>query len=143
MRAALRQLVPEDAAAFQEVMQSLKLPKGTDEEKAARGQAVEAATRRATEVPLRTARIAAEAVELLEELARIGNPNARSDAATGAQLAWAALKGAQYNVLINLPGLHDRAFAEACRGEVGALAGKARQSLQQVDDLMTSQNQFA
>jgi formiminotetrahydrofolate cyclodeaminase len=136
-RTALRKLVQEDSAAFEDVMKAIKLPKGTDQEKAARLEALEKATRHATEVPLRTARTAAEVLVLLEELAGIGNPNARSDAATGALLAGAALKGAQYNVLINLPGLKDAAFADACRKEVADLALEAQGSLQRIDALMT------
>lgn len=137
-RLELRRLVQEDSAAFEEVMRAIRMPKATEEEKAARQQAMDAATRRATEVPLRTARAAARVLELLAQMAAIGNPNARSDAATGAQLAGAALKGAQYNVLINLPGLKDTAFAEACRREVAALAAGMRESLARIDALMTA-----
>jgi glutamate formiminotransferase/formiminotetrahydrofolate cyclodeaminase len=136
-RAVLRGLVQEDSAAFEDVMRAIKLPKGTDQEKSARLAAMENATRHATDVPLRTARTAAEVLALLEELAGIGNPNARSDAATGAQLAGAALKGAQYNVLINIPGLKDAAFADACRKEMADLACKAQGSLQRIDVVMT------
>jgi formiminotetrahydrofolate cyclodeaminase len=115
-----------------------KLPKETDEQKAARADVMERATRRATEVPLGTARAAAAALEHLQVLARIGNPNALSDAATGAQLAFAALKGAQYNVLINLGSLKDKAFAEACLKEANALVLRAEIALQSIDALMTS-----
>jgi len=137
-RGALHGLVEEDAAAFQSVMQAIRLPKGADEEQAARRQALEQATRLATEVPTRTARAAAEVLELLDELAAIGNPSARSDAATGAQLAFAALKGAQYNVLINIPGLKDAAFADACRSEVVELVRRGQESLRRVDQLMAA-----
>jgi glutamate formiminotransferase/formiminotetrahydrofolate cyclodeaminase len=136
-RSSLRMLVQEDSAAFEEVMKAIKLPKGTDSEKAARLEAMERATRHATEVPLRTARTAAEVLVLLEELAGIGNPNARSDAATGAQLAVAALKGAQYNVLTNIAGLKDTAFADSCRKEVAGFARRAQESLQRIDAMMT------
>lgn len=114
-RGNLQDLVREDSAAYQGVVNAMKLPKETDEQKVVRADAMELATRRATEIPLRTTRAAADALEHLQVLARIGNPNARSDAATGAQLAFAALKGAQYNVLINVGSLKDRAFAESCR----------------------------
>jgi len=88
-------------------------------------------------VPLRTARLAADVLDRLGLLAEIGNRNARSDAATGAQLAFAALKGAQYNVLINLPGVNDHAFAEACRREVDELAHRCRETIHRVDALLT------
>ncbi len=73
-------------------------------------------------LPLRTVRLAAAVLERLELLVQIGNLNARSDAAAGAQLAFAALKAGQYNVLINLAGLKDAAFAERSRAEAGRLA---------------------
>jgi glutamate formiminotransferase/formiminotetrahydrofolate cyclodeaminase len=137
-RGALQELAREDAVAYQQVMRAMKLPKESAEEKTARAAAIEQATRSATEVPLRTARTAAMVIAHLEILARIGNTNARSDAAVGAQLACAAIKGAQYNVLINLPGLKDAAFAESCRSEAAALARDGQAALQRIDTLMCS-----
>ena len=137
-RGQLTALVQEDAAAFQAVVQAMRLPKATPEEQAARREAMQEATLIATEVPLRTARAAASALVTLEELARIGNPNAASDAATGAQMAFAALKGAQYNVLINLPGLKDASLAAACRTEVDDLARRGLELLGRIDARMTA-----
>jgi len=136
-RSVLHRLVEEDADAYRGVTAALKLPKESAEEKAARTEALARTTRIATEVPLRTARLAAQALGQLAILAEIGNRNAQSDAATGAQLAFAALKGAQYNVLINLPSLADRAFAEACREEADELARRGQEALQKVDALLT------
>lgn len=138
LRGALHKLVQKDAAAYLGVMAALKLPKQTDAEKSARAEALESATRAATEIPLRTARLAAEALGAVAALAEIGNQNARSDAATAAQLAFAALKGAQYNVLINVPGLQDRGFAESCRSEAEALALLGAATLQRVDAVLTT-----
>ncbi len=135
-RSTLLALVREDAEAYQRVMQAMKMPKETAEEKAARSAAIARAIQSATDVPLRTARVAAEVIGHLEILAGIGNPNARSDAAVGAQLAGAALKGAQYNVLINLAGLKDTAYAERCCGEAADLARNAHAALQRIDTLM-------
>jgi formiminotetrahydrofolate cyclodeaminase len=135
-RGALHALVREDAEAYKGVMSAMKMPRESSEDKSAREAAIEQATRLATEVPLRTSRIAAEVMVCLEALAGIGNPNARSDAAVGAQLACAALKGAQYNVLINLPGLKDTAFAAACRSEALELVRGAQAALQRIDALM-------
>jgi glutamate formiminotransferase/formiminotetrahydrofolate cyclodeaminase len=135
-RGALQALVREDAEAYRRVVAAVKMPKESGAEKSARAEAIEQATRSAAEAPLRTARVAAEVMGCLETLAGIGNPNARSDAAVGAQLACAALKGAQYNVLINLPGLKDTAFAQACRSEAAELARGAQAALQRIDALM-------
>jgi glutamate formiminotransferase/formiminotetrahydrofolate cyclodeaminase len=135
-RDLLHSLAQEDANAYTQVMAALKLGKGNAEEKTARDKAVERATRAATETPLRTAREAAGVLRALGVLAEIGNPNALSDAATGAQLACAALNGARYNVLINLAGIRDRAFADSCRSEIDALAGEAKLILARIDAMV-------
>ena len=132
----LRKLVEEDAAAYQAVVAAFGLDQGTEEQKTERANAIQRATCAATETPLRTARAAASVLGSLETLIRIGNPNAKSDAAVGAQLAYAAVKGAQYNVLINLPGLNDRAFAGSCRDEVVGLAQNSQEIISRIDDLM-------
>ena len=137
-RGSLQGLVKEDSAAYQDVVVAMKLPKETDEQKTIRAEAIERATRRAAEIPLKTARAAMEVLGQLQVLAHIGNPNARSDAAAGAQLAFSALKGAQYNVLINVDSLKDRVFAEDCRKETSDLALKAHDLLQGIDALMTA-----
>jgi len=130
-------LEQEDSAAFNSVMEAFKLPKETEEQKTARTEAVEHAMRAATETPLRTARAAAEVLEYIRTLVEIGNPNSRCDAAVGAQMAFAALKGAEYNVLANIQGLKDRAFAENCRTDVLGLVQKSQAILQQVDAKIT------
>jgi glutamate formiminotransferase/formiminotetrahydrofolate cyclodeaminase len=137
LQSTLHGLVCEDSEAYQRVMEAYKLPKDTEEQKTARSAAIQSATRKATEVPLRTATAAAKAAEWLFQLTQIGNPNAKSDAAVGVQLACGALKGAQYNVLINLPGLKDLEFAEKCRAEAGELARNAAEILRQLDSTMT------
>ena len=134
----LQELVREDAEAYQKMMDAFKLPRETAAQKAARAEAIEHATREATESPLRTARTALQVLEWIRTLTEIGNPNARSDAAVGAQLAGAALKGAQYNVLTNLPGLSDRGFAENCRSQAHQLAEKGLEILQIIDKMMSA-----
>ena len=136
--AELQELAREDARSYEAVIQAFGMPKETKEQQSGRAEAIESATRHATEVPLRTARAAARTLELLESILAIGNPNARSDAAVGAQLAHAALKGAQYNVLINLSGLKDTAFAESCRSEMSNLARRSASILQRIDAQMTA-----
>jgi glutamate formiminotransferase/formiminotetrahydrofolate cyclodeaminase len=99
--ARLRSLVDEDAAAYDAVVAAFRLPKASEDEKARRGDAVTAAMRRATEVPLQTAESCLQVLQAAREAADHGNPNARSDAKTGAALAWAGLLGALENVRIN------------------------------------------
>jgi formiminotetrahydrofolate cyclodeaminase len=135
-RNQLRMLVQEDSTAFMSLLDALKLPKGSEKQEIERGEAIDRATRIATETPLRIARAAAEVLENLRVLVEVGNPNARCDAATGAQMAYASLKSAQYNVLENIRKMNDRAFAESCRNEVTDLVGRGQALLQQVDALV-------
>ena len=104
--AELRRLVDEDSAAYEAVMAAYRLPKGTDEEKAARKAGIQAALERATDVPLRTADGCRAVLEAAAQAAADGNPNALSDALTGGALAWAGLKGALANVRINTKEEH-------------------------------------
>jgi formiminotetrahydrofolate cyclodeaminase len=98
----LQSLVDEDAAAFDAVMAAYRLPKATDEEKAARKHAIAAANTRATEVPLQTAEWCLQVLGAAAEAAACGNPSAASDARTAAAVALAGLLGALENVRINL-----------------------------------------
>ena len=95
----------EDAAAYLDVVAARRLPRDSDEERAARKAAIGEASVAATEVPLRVARLAAEVLDLAASIASIGNRNAVSDAGAAALLAAAAARGAALNVRINLPSL--------------------------------------
>ena len=101
------ELADEDSDAFDDVMQSFRLPKDTEEEKKSRRQAIRKATLVATEKPFETAKLALDLLEVLPELAAKGNGNAVSDVGVAGLLASAACKGAIFNVDINLPGLPD------------------------------------
>ena len=105
-------LVDEDTAAFNKIMDVFSMPKGTDEEKAARAAAMEAATLYATEVPLRTLKTSFKVFEVANAMASMGNPNSVSDAGVAAIAARGAVFGARLNVHINAEGLKDRAKAE-------------------------------
>ena len=104
-------LVDEDTAAFSAIMTALGLPKGSDAEKAARTAAIQAATRRAIEVPFRVMQLAAESLPLAVAMVQQGNQNSISDAGVGALCARAAVQGAYLNVRINVKGFADRKFA--------------------------------
>ena len=104
-RDELLDLAQADAVAYDRVVQARKLPKDTDEERAARRGALDAANHEAAEIPLGIARAADAVLDLSVRLAPIGNPNAASDAGVAAQLASAAVRGAALNVRINLPYL--------------------------------------
>jgi len=103
----LLDLVDEDTAAFDRIMACFGMPKGTEEEKAARAAALEEATLYAASVPLKTMEASLKALPLALEMARKGNPASASDAGVAALAARAACRGAELNVRINASGLKD------------------------------------
>jgi formiminotetrahydrofolate cyclodeaminase len=105
LRGSMLAAAEEDAAAYLDVVAARRLPRHSDEERAARKAAIGEASVAATEVPLRVARLAAEVLDLAASIASIGNRNAVSDAGAAALLAAAAARGAALNVRINLPSL--------------------------------------
>ncbi|HNW58139.1 MAG TPA: glutamate formimidoyltransferase [bacterium] len=113
--------VDRDTAAFNQVMEAFKLPKKSDEEKAARAAAIEAATRGATLVPLAVLRRCLPAVQLAHKAVQHGNKNSISDAGVAALAGQTAAEGAYFNVCINLAGLGDADFKTATRAEAEAL----------------------
>lgn len=104
--------VDADTAAFDRLLEAMRLPKGTPEEQAARDAAIADATAAAIEVPLGVLEACPEVTDLCLEVGEIGLQASRSDAGVGAQVARAAAAGAYMNVCINLPGLAD---TDRCR----------------------------
>ncbi len=137
----LLHLVDEDTAAFNRIMAVFAMPKSTDEEKAARSEALQAATLYATQVPLRTMKAASKVFDIVEAMAAEGNPNSVSDAGVGALAARSAVLGACLNVKINAAGLKDRAAADALVAEAEALAAEARRREKEVLALVESKIQ--
>ena len=121
----LIKLIDRDALAYDLVIEAFRLPKGTDEEKAARRAAVQQATLIATEVPLETIRACVEAMRAGRATAAHGNPNAASDVKVGYRLLMAAAEGARDNVEINLGGLTDAAVQSRIRDAATALMTEA------------------
>jgi methenyltetrahydrofolate cyclohydrolase len=119
--AALLHCADVDQEAFNEVMAAFALPKGTDEQKAARQKAVQAGYKTATLSPLDTMKHALAVMQSAVTVATKGNPNALSDAYVGFLTAGAAFEGALWNVAINLGSLKDEAFKEEVLAEVSRL----------------------
>lgn len=105
-------LVDEDTNSFNKIMEAFGLPKDSDTEKAARSAAIQAATQYATEIPLRTMKVAYSGFDLIEEMVKEGNPNSVSDAGVGALAIRSAIYGAYMNVRINSVDLKDRTVAD-------------------------------
>lgn len=128
IQAELMTLVDEDTEAFNRIMAAFGLPKGMDEEKAARTAAIQEATLFATEVPLHTMQASIKVFELCRAMAEEGNPNSVSDAGVGVLAARAAVLGAGLNVKINAGGLKDRTVADRLVGQANALIAQANQA---------------
>jgi glutamate formiminotransferase / formiminotetrahydrofolate cyclodeaminase len=105
-------LVDEDTRSFNKIMDAFSLPKKTDEDKKARKQAIEDATKYAIQIPFRVMKNAYESMEVMEQMVEKGNPNSVTDAGVGALCARTAVIGAFMNVKINAEGLEDKAFFE-------------------------------
>lgn len=125
LKTRLLNLVQTDTDAFNAVLEAYRLPKGSEEEKAARQAAIEAANQHAAVVPLQIARTAAQCFDLLEAMARDGNPNAVTDAGVGVLCAHSAVQGAVFNVRINLGSIRDEVFKERIAAEAAELSESA------------------
>lgn len=99
------ELATEDSDSFDAVMGCFKMPKETDEEKEVRRNCIRQSTLKAAEVPFETATLALSLLRHLPELAEKGNGNAASDIGVASLLASAAVKGALFNVEINLSSI--------------------------------------
>ena len=109
------QLADEDSDSFDAVMASFRLPKENDDEVVTRRTAIHSATLQAAVVPLETARLAHDLLQLLPELAKLGNANAASDVGVAGLLASAACKGALFNVDINLSSIPEEMGAQLAK----------------------------
>jgi formiminotetrahydrofolate cyclodeaminase len=117
----------EDTAAFNELMAAFKLPKESDEEKAYRSAKIQEGYKKATDIPLKVAKMSEPVFKLLEVAAEYGNPQAISDAGVGTLSALTGLEGALLNVRINLPGIKDSEYESFVTNEISRLleTGKA------------------
>jgi formiminotetrahydrofolate cyclodeaminase len=127
-------LIDRDVAAFDGFMEALALPKGTDEEKAKRSEAIQAATVVATQTPLDTAAKTLELLQHLGSITRYGHNNCISDAGVAALCAHAALQAAVMNVRINLGGLKDEAFKQQAASSCEAYLAESEALTQEIVD---------
>jgi glutamate formiminotransferase/formiminotetrahydrofolate cyclodeaminase len=110
LKDTLLDLVDADTHAFNKIMDAIRMPKVSDEEKVARKAAMHAATVGAIEVPLKVMKVSLDSMNILKEMAENGNPNSVSDAGVGALCARTAVEGAALNVKINCSGFDDKAY---------------------------------
>ncbi|MCK9301761.1 MAG: glutamate formimidoyltransferase [Bacteroidales bacterium] len=121
----LVKMVDEDTNAFNKIMDAFALPKKTDEEKAARHEAIQAATKFAIEVPFKTMQLCYESMQVMKAMAEIGNPNSVSDAGVGALAARAGVRGAYLNVRINAASYEDKTFVDDILAKAADISAKA------------------
>lgn len=136
LREILNAAVAADAAAFEAVMAANRLPKGTDEEKSARAEAIQEATLEASQIPFQTARKSLRVLQLALQAAALGYTYAITDAGTAGALAQAAISGAGYNVRINALDIKDEGVKVKLLSELDSIENRAAQFMTQLKSLL-------
>jgi glutamate formiminotransferase/formiminotetrahydrofolate cyclodeaminase len=134
-------LVDEDTRSFNKIMEAFGLPKSSEHEKQARTAAIEEASKYAMEIPLRTAQVAYESLQVMKAMVEQGNPNSVTDAGVGAMCARTAVLGAIMNVRINAGGIKDKEFTERLLNQALELEGQAELAESEVRALVASKMQ--
>lgn len=138
LRVELIRAIDEDVVAFNAVMGAYGLPRATDDEKAKRAAAIQAALKDATLAPLRAVKACFEVIRLSAAAAEKGNLNVISDAGVAVLSANAGLRSAALNVFINAKAIKDRDFAEKQIAEVNALLAQAAETTEAVYQIVRS-----
>jgi glutamate formiminotransferase/formiminotetrahydrofolate cyclodeaminase len=138
----LIKLVDEDTAAFNKVMEAFGMPKSTSDEKTARAQAIQDATKYAIEIPFKVMQAAYGSMAVIKAMAETGNPNSISDAGVAALCARSAVIGAFMNVKINAQEYKEQDFIKAIINEATELARKAIELETEIIGLINSKVSF-
>ncbi|MCK5879506.1 MAG: glutamate formimidoyltransferase [Holophagae bacterium] len=128
--------VDDDTDAFNAYFGALKMPKKTPAEKEKRESAMQNGLKQAVEVPLKTAQESLGAIGLCLQVVEKGNVNSVTDGGVGAETAYAGLRGAILNILINLPGIHDANFVSEMKSHCKDLIGKGDTVISKVRELV-------
>ena len=139
LRRQLLMLVDADTRAFDSIMAAFGLPKSTDNEKILRNEAIQSATKQAMEVPLQVMRLSLQSLDVIEAMARIGNPNSVSDAGVGALCARTAVLGAYMNVRINAAGCTDQVYVKSILLEGSAMENQAMEAETRIRSIVDKQ----
>jgi len=131
-------LASEDADAYDAVVAAMRLPKASDDERAARREAMQSAYQRAAQVPMETIGAALEALEIAALAAERGNRSAITDAGVAALLAEAAMRGAALNVRVNLAAIADEGWRERTERELGFLLEAGTKRANAIEALVES-----
>lgn len=138
LRDTLASLIDQDSEAYSAVLAAMRLPKATDADKAARREALEAAMRGATEVPMDTMRACQQALHGAVIVAGNGNPNAATDTGVAIELLLVGVRGAAMNVDVNVKSLSDASFVTRVSAERTQLETEAVADAQHARNLLTA-----
>ena len=129
-------MIDADTSAFNDYMESLRMPRDTKEQKAARIKAMQDGLKTACLVPLTTMELGDGAWDAMCEAARYGNLASKSDVQVGTRSLETGIWGAYQNVLINMEGIKDEAYRETTLQRAEALARRAREKCREVLDIL-------
>ncbi len=132
LKEELLYLIDEDTNSFNAIMLALQLPKNTDEEKKARVDALENASIYATEIPLRTMKVAYKCIDILKYMVENGNPNSITDAGVGLLCIKTAVRGAYFNVMVNAKGLATKDKANAMAAEAKSILADNHKTIDEI-----------
>ncbi|MCH9030592.1 MAG: cyclodeaminase/cyclohydrolase family protein, partial [Bacteroidetes bacterium] len=124
--------VDDDTNAFNAYMDARRLPNKTDDEKKIRDEAIQSGLKKAVHVPLNTAQLSYQAIEIADVVVKNSNPNSITDVGVGVQSAYTGVLGGIYNVLINLKDIKDDKFNDEMRKTCAELKSKAQKKLSDV-----------
>ncbi len=133
IRNALISLMDEDVNAFNKIMDAYKLPKENDEQIRIRKEKIEEASKYACQVPLKTAKLSLDVMDLAIRVIEKGNKNAVSDGACSGYFAESAIKGALSNVMINLKNIEDNDFKKTMNDEMERIRKEAEEKLKIIE----------
>ncbi len=132
----LNWLVDEDTRAFNKIIDAFRMPKSTDKEKQARLQAIEEATKYATQIPFQVMETASQSMEVMQAMLSEGLQSSLSDAGVGILCARTAVMGAYFNVRINAKDIKDRKFAEDILTKAQKITAKTEAIEQEMMEFM-------
>jgi len=137
LKCALVKSIDQDAKAFNDYLRASRLPQQSDHQKQTRFQAMQQGLKTAVNIPLETAQLCLQTLEIAETVIRHGNPASITDGAVGAQVAFVGLKGSIYNVLINLKDIKDESWRHQIRQQCSQLENQAQNRLNAIEKIIS------
>lgn len=136
LRGSLAEAARQDSDAYAAVMQAFAMPKEKVADKTARSVAIEKAMIHAAAVPMRTARLSVDVLEMVKQVAEKGNASCICDSGVASYMATAALKGALLNVEINARQIKNPGIVATLRAESAVLWKKGAAMAEEIDQVI-------